>query len=102
MARKSNETNTIINNKLNTLNRLLGLATETCTPDGKGGYNWNPGVFHCERQYGGYRLVRMSRHGGSGTEDPINMGVVNGSVMVDIINTMIVGIQLGKEYAKKP
>lgn len=98
---RKNETKAIIEKKLNTLNTMLGLPTERVEPDGTGGWIWNAGVYHCDMAYNGYSLVRMSRHGGSGTENVAGLGFVSGNTMVDILNAMIIGVQLGKEYAKK-
>jgi hypothetical protein len=91
----------LLNKKLEQINTILGLPLEPCSPDGNGGYVWNPGVFHLDYAYNGCTLVRMSRYGGSGTENVLHMGYISKKAMLPQLESFVRGLYVMREHMEK-
>lgn len=82
-------TNEMLKASLDRLNSTLGLPTEPYTRDDSG-FHPNPGVYHLDIAYGGYRVCQMAAKG-TGCRDISPRG--NKRETYEYIHAMLAGIE---------
>ena len=90
-------TRTFVERQLENLNRLAGTPMESYTNKGDGnGIVSQPGNYHLDNAYGGYKFCRMTGVDG-GTADVGNMGYLSLAVVSNHIRMFAEGYRAAKE-----
>jgi hypothetical protein len=77
------------------LNREFNAPPEPYTGQPDGTNIPNPGNFHLDSGYGGWKLARMTESGG--TVDPINTGFVSARALYDLVHAFAAGARLARK-----
>ena len=88
-------TKTVLDRKVEHLNRITNSPAEPYTRMDDGTLRANVGNYHLSSAYGGYSLHRMCNESG-GAEDVLRCGHTNKRRLFDLIDTYIMGMEDAK------